>query len=100
MNVECHIWVSVCVVLTSTRHKNAQLLHLKEFDCNIETTTQARNKNNLSRVYLLQNILNITYVPNMFACFQLYIEHPFPFENNSNLDFISSVVKLIVRKWF
>ena len=71
MNAECHTWVSVCVVLTSTRDKHFQWIHLTAVYCNIETKNRARNHNHLSRVYLFHTIIHLKYVANLFLCFQL-----------------------------
>ena len=45
---------SVFVVLTSTRDKHFQYLHLFAGQCNIDTTTVSSNQNNLGRVYILR----------------------------------------------
>ena len=53
MHEKIHIWVSVCVVINSTRGNNFQYIHLYAFHCNIKTTNGARNQNPLSIFYLL-----------------------------------------------
>ena len=71
-----HIWVSVYVVLTSTWDKHFQYLDLMAVHRNIEATTVARNKNFLSRVYLLHTSIHLVFVVIIFVCFQLCIVYP------------------------
>ena len=77
MNTECNIWLYVCVVLTSTWDKNFKWLHLMAVYCNIERTNQTRNQNHLSRLYIFHPNIHLTYVANIFACFQLDIYYSF-----------------------
>ena len=88
--------MSACVVLTSTWDNHFQWLHLTAFHWNIETITQARNQDHLVRVYLFPSIIYHTSAASLFSCFQLDIEHPFFLKNNSKLDVMSSVVKLVL----
>ena len=53
MNAKCHIWVSVCVVLTSTQVTYFRNLQLLEVNNDIKSTTVTKNQTNLCRVYLL-----------------------------------------------
>ena len=77
MNAENHIWVSVCVVMTSTLDNNFEQLHIKPVHCNIETTTVEVNKNHLSKVYILHPSINLAVTAILFGCFQLDIMDPF-----------------------
>ena len=82
--------------MTFTWDNHFKWLHLTAFHWNIETITQARNQNHLVRVYLFPSSMYLTYAANCFSCFQLDIEHQFFFKNNSKLDVMSSVVKLML----
>ena len=77
MNEEFHVWVSVCVILTSTSDDHFQYICLNPVHCNIETTNLDRNKNHLSRVYIIPPSIHIIISSNLFTCFQLSIVHPF-----------------------
>ena len=101
MNAECHIWVSSCVVLTYSRDKNFEYIHLTAVHLNIETTNQDIIQNHLSRVYLFLPSIYLTYVANLFVCFKLNIEHSFCYlKTIPNLDVMSSVVELIMDNYF
>ena len=77
MTAECHIWVPVYVFLTSTWYNHFQWIYLTAVHWNVVTTTQVRNKNHPSRVYLLHPSIHIKSVANIFGCFQLDIDYPF-----------------------
>ena len=66
MNAERHIWVSLCVVLTSKQDKHFKLIHLKAVYYSIETTSQAINQNHLCRVYLFYPGIHLTSLTNIF----------------------------------
>ena len=96
MNAECHIWLSVCAVLTSMLYNHFQWLHWTAVHWNIYTNNQAINQNHMNRLYLFHPNIHLTYVANLLACFQLDIYHSFFSLKKSNLDVMSSVVKLIM----
>ena len=73
MNEKYHIWVSVCIVLTSTRDKNFQQLHTFEVNHYIETITMVINKSSLSRVNLMYQSINLAFEAILFSCLQLDI---------------------------
>ena len=100
MNPECYIWVHACVVLTSTLDNHFQYLHPRSVIWNIETTTLSRNQNHISRVYLLHHSIYIQSAAILSTCFQLDIVHPFCSLEKSNLNVVSSVVKLILGFFF
>ena len=84
MNVEFHIWLSVCVAMKSTWDNNLQCLRLTAFHCYIETTNQARNKNHLSRVYIFHPIICLTSVANLLSLFHLDVDYSFFFWKKIN----------------
>ena len=75
MNEECHIWMSVCAVLTSTWYNHFQWIQLMVVHCNIETTTHDMTQNHPIRVYIFHPSIHLTSIVNLFTCFQLDIDY-------------------------
>ena len=71
MNAKCHIWVSVCVVMTSMWGKNFQYIHLLEAHHYIETTNVSINQSNFSRVCFLHSSIHVEFEAIIFSCFKL-----------------------------